>query len=258
MTAVEPAARRDDAAIVQLVSLHALVVAVPAVLVLGLVGLPILVAFLLALVLAGGLTFWRLRGSDERIARRLGARPIRPGDHPRLASLVANVSMACGVAPPRLLLIESASRNAVVWGAGNGPVSLAVTRGLLEASDRISLEAVLAYELSVAGDGVSVVTIASSLFGPLAKGPLEGPVASLAHATVDERRVVKADLESVRATRYPPGLVAALELLVDEPTTVAGAPPALSPLFLAPPVDTAGPFAVHPPVLDRIDLIREL
>lgn len=250
--------RSTDAALVRLVALHGAACFVPAVLVLALVTRNVLAAVLVALVVAAAATAWRLRGIDERLARSLGARPLTADESPRLHNLAENIAMATGVGTPALHVIDDPAHNAVVWGSGNGPVSFAITTGLLDAAERVELEAILAYHLSMARDGIEVLSVAAGLFGSWARGPLAGPVASFVHSTVDERRIVLADIEGAQATCYPPGLERALELLVEGGTEPALAPPALAPLFFATPVAADSPFAVHPPVADRIDLVREL
>lgn len=250
--------RDTDAALVRLVALHGTACFVPVMVVLLLVGLPVVLALLVAIVVAVAITAFRLRGIDVRLARSLGARPLAHDDSPRLHNLADNIAMATGVGTPVLHVIDDPARNAVVWGSGSGPVSFAITSGLLETAERVELEAILAYHLSMARDGIEVLSVAAGLFGTWARGPLTGPVASFVHATVDERRIVLADIEGAQATCYPPGLVQALGLLLQGSTVPALAPPALAPLFFATPVAADSPFAVHPPVADRIDLVREL
>ena len=167
--------------------------------------------------------------------------------------------MAVGVAVPSLHVIDSPSRNAITWGDGSGPMSTALTTGLLDAVDRVELEAVVGRQLTAARDSsVEVVTVASALFGPLARGPLEELVASIVHRTVDDRGVVLADIEGARATGYPPGLVAALERVRAGSSVIDGLPPPLSALCFAAPGERGGRFDVHPPIEDRIDLLREI
>lgn len=258
--------RDTDADLIRLVALHAGVVFAPSFLVLVLlmavVGLPMIVALLTAVVLAAlvgvGVTAWRLRGIDDRLRVALEAEPVDRSSEPRLYNLADSVAMATGVPSPTLHVIEDPAHNAVVWGAVDAEVSLAVTRGLLDSVSRVELEAVLSYQLSMARDGLGVLSTAAALFGPLATGPLVGPVARLVHSTVDDRRIVLADVESARASCFPPGLVSALERLRATPTAPRSVPPALAPLFFASPVADDSPFSVHPPLADRIDLAREL
>jgi len=240
--------------------LHAALVAVP-LLVVGLLVLPAWLAVVVALAVAVGVTVFRAKRSDDTVAAALGARPVEPAGVPRLASAVEQVAMSVGGAPPRLHVIDDPARNAVVWGSGARPASLAVTTGLLEVAEPIELEAVVAHLLSDVRDGlVEAPTAAAALFGRFASGPFAGVVAGLARAGADDRRIVLADLEGARATRYPPGAVAALERVAQGSSAVSRNPRALQALwFAAPgPPDVEDPFHAHPPLADRIDLLREL
>jgi Zn-dependent protease with chaperone function len=61
----------------------------------------------------------------------------------------------------------------------------------------------------------------------------------------------------VRLTRYPPGLAAALEHLGADAGAVRAGSSATAHLWLEPPV--SGPtLAVHPPLEERIEALREL
>lgn len=250
-------ANASDASLVRLAALHAAIVAAPVLLVALLLRLWI-IALPLAVVVGAAVTAIRLRGVDDRIARTIGARPVDEDEVPRLAGLTETVAMAAGVAVPRLHVIDSPSVNAVNWGMGNGPCCLAVTTGLLKVADPVSLEAAVGHHLGRANArSLEVTTLAAALFGPFAKGPLTGPVVALVQGD-EERSVVMADLDGVRATRYPPGMVGLLETLRTHDSRLDTVPPALASLCLAAPHDGAGPFAVHPPVDDRIDLLREI
>lgn len=260
-----PPSTRDTAPdLVRLVLLHAGLVALP-VLVLGVAVVGLLAGFaigvplaLVGAIAAGAVvTALRLRDLDARIATRIGAEPAPEHDHARLHGLAESVAMSVGVAQPRLFLIDTPARNAVTWGDGRSPLCLAFTTGLLDAVDRLQLEALLARQLTVARDGsVDVLTVAAGLFESL--GALDGPVARIARHAVDDRAVVEADLEGVRATCFPPGMVAALETTQAGDSELPAVPRALSGACLATPGSVSGPFAVHPPLADRIDLLREL
>jgi heat shock protein HtpX len=254
-TAREPAVDLSRVAVV-----HAVLVAVP-VLVVGLVLGPIWLAALVAIVVGVVVTALRCRDIDRRVGDALGARAVDAADVPRLAGVVDSTSMAVGVAAPNTHVIDDPARNAVAWGSGTGAASIAVTTGLLDAAERIELEAVIAHLLADVRDGmVEAPTAAAALFGPLAAGPLSGLVASLARAGEDERRVVVADMAAARATQYPPGAVAALERVRDGSSRVARSPRPLQALWFAAPSEPAAddPFAAHPSLADRIDLLREL
>jgi Zn-dependent protease with chaperone function len=264
---IRVATPRDTAPdLARVVALHAAVVAVPLLLVflilfslvLGSVLAGVLIGVVLALAAGAAATALRLRDVDEGVRVALGARPVTASEHPRLHGLAENVAMAVGVGMPRLFVIETPARNAVTWGDGRGPACAAFTTGLLDAVDRIQLEALLGRQLVVTRDGsVDVLTVAAALFDRL-PGFLDAPVASIVHHAIDDRAVVGADLEGVRATCYPPGMVAAFEVVRSGDTAVPGVPRALSGACLAAPDAAEGAFAVHPPLADRIDLLREI
>lgn len=254
-----PIAREPTADLIRVGAVHAAIVALP-VLVLGVLVVPIWLAVVLALLVGTGVTVMRCRGIDRRIGAVLGARAVADADLPRLAGVVDSTSMALGVERPLLHVIDDPARNAVAWGSGTGPASIALTSGLLDAAERIELEGVVAHLLADVRDGmVQAPTVATALFGPLAGGPLTGLVAALARAGEDDRRVVLADMAAAQATQYPPGAVAALERVRDGSTAVPSPRP-LQSLWFAAPSEPSGedPFAAHPPLADRIDLLREL
>jgi len=259
--ATDPSSAREPTAdLVRVVVAHGVVVALP-VLVLGVVLLPLWLAPIVALVVAVAVTAWRCRGIDERVGAALGARSIGAADNPRLPGVVESTSMALGVAVPRLHLIDDPARNAVVWGTGPGPASVAITTGLLDAAERIELEGIVAHLLADVRDGqIEAPTATAGLFGPLAGGPFAGVIASLARTSEDDRRPVIADMAAARATQYPPGVVAALERVRAGSSEVARSPRPLQALWLASPnaAPDGDPFAAHPPLADRIDLLREL
>lgn len=253
-------AREPTADLLRVAGVHAALVAVP-VLVLGLVLVPVWLAPAVAVVVAVGVTAVRCRDVDGRVGRALGARRIEPTDAARLAGVVESTSMALGVASPILHVIDDPGRNAVTWGTGTGPASIAVTTGLLEAVERIELEGVVAHLLADVRDGVvEAPTATAALFGGLATGPLSGLVAWLARAGEDERRIVVADMAAARATQYPPGAVAALERVRAGSSHVERSPRPLQALWFAAPSEphAEDPFAAHPALVDRIDLLREL
>ena len=253
---MSPSAPTPDSTLVRLVAVHAAVVGLP-VLVVALALRLWILALPLAIVVGVVVTVLRLRGIDQRVAGAVGARPVGAGEHPRLEGLAENVAMSTGVPIPRLFVIEVPTVNAVSWGVGSGPTNLAVTRGLLDAAEPIALEAVVGHHLGPARThAVEVTTLAAALFGPFAKGPLTGPVVSLVQGD-EERSVVRADLDGVQATRFPPGMVKVLELMRANDTSL-DVPAGFAGLCFAAPGADDEPFAVHPPLDDRIDLLREI
>jgi heat shock protein HtpX len=85
---------------------------------------------------------------------------------------------------------------------------------------------------------------------------------------VSRRREALADVSGVDLTRYPPGLISALEKLRDDTTVVHSGSRATAHLWIESPLartSAEGPFArfnrmfdTHPPLEDRIAALREL
>jgi heat shock protein HtpX len=87
-------------------------------------------------------------------------------------------------------------------------------------------------------------------------------------AAVSRRRETLADVSGVELTRYPPGLISALEKLRDDYTVVGSTSHATAHLWIEQPQAMAEDegrisrinrmFDTHPPLEERIALLREL
>ncbi|MBV8982679.1 MAG: M48 family metalloprotease, partial [Acidimicrobiia bacterium] len=129
--------------------------------------------------------------------------------------------------------------------------AIAVTTGLLNDLTRIELEGVLAHELShVKNDDVLLATVAVTFVGvpAVVAPPVFGP---LVRRAVDAKRESSADVNGVALTRYPPGLISALERIDASPTTVHSDSRAISHLWFASP-------APHPGLDERIRVLKDL
>src|SRR5262245_46243317 len=114
------------------------------------------------------------------------------------------------------------------------------------------------------GDG-GIVTLVLFAVGIvlLILAPLAGQLIKL---SVSRNREYLADAEGVLLTRYPPGLVSALEKIRDAPHAMRAANNATAHLWLDQPSRVPGEktstmeklFSTHPPIQDRIDRLREM
>jgi len=115
------------------------------------------------------------------------------------------------------------------------------------------------------GGGGPMAFLAIGGFVLLALAPL---VAQVMQRTISRRRETLADMSGVEMTRYPPGLISALEKLQDDSTVVHATSHATSHLWIEQPAaQTEGEgrlsrfnrmFDTHPPIAERIALLREL
>lgn len=261
----------------------------------------------LALLLAGGSGAAAWWGSDRVALAMSHARPADEHEYARLHNLVEGLCIASGLPKPRIYVVDDDAPNAFATGRDPKHAALAVTTGLLAKLDRIELEAVLAHELShVKNYDILVTTLAVTMVGVVALlsdwalrflwwgGPRHrddrrdggsGPqavvavlgfalllltplVARLMQAAVSRRRESLADLSGVSMTRYPPGLISALEKLRADTTVVHSASRATAHLWIESPLgQTEGEdrlawfnrlFDTHPPLEERIAALREL
>ena len=231
----------------------AVVVAIVVTVVLALAGLAIWLAALLGVGCGalGALIAWRR--SPSVALKALGAQEIDPVDEPRLANVVEGLCVTYGHPEPKLHRVESDSPNAAILGHSAGDSHLVVTTGLLASLDRLELEAVVARQLSQLKRGVEAGTVLVSV------AKLAAPLGlrdRLLDRALDRRSMVAVDLEGVRLTRYPPALASAYEKAAAirpiESTPVADH------LWLLGTTTGRPKGVVHPPLADRIDVLREL
>ncbi len=232
-----------------------------------LLGLGVLaMAVTLALVAAvAAVGYWKA----DAVALSLShARPADPHEHARLHNLVEGLCVAAGLRKPGVYVVDDDAPNAFAVGRGPRHASVAVTTGLLQRMNRIELEGILAHELShvksydVLVSSVAVVFVGLPL---LVAAPLADRILALA---VGRRREALADFGGVQLTRYPPGLVTALEKLKEDPAVVRSGSRATAHLWIESPRSHHAPagrlplpdrlFDTHPPLEDRIQALKEL
>ncbi|HVL32457.1 MAG TPA: M48 family metallopeptidase [Actinomycetota bacterium] len=248
------------------------------------------------------MTWVSYRNGDKIVLRMSRAREVSPEDEPRLHNLVEGLSIAAGLPKPRLYIVEDQAPNAFATGRDPAHASVAVTRGLLEKLNRIELEGVLAHELAHVGNrDTLVMAIVATLVGVVVlladwslRGMLWGGgrrrggggnagggafailglvglvlmplVARIMQMAVSRRREFYADVRGVQLTRYPPGLISALEKLKADETIVKTAGRATGHLWIESPLPRGANFVgrlnrmfdTHPPLDERLRVLREL
>jgi len=210
------------------------------------------------------------RSFPDSLLERGDLVPADPVSHARLHNVAEGLCAAHGLTKPDLYLLSSESYNACTIAVGERDakrVALVLTTALHDKLSRIELEGVLSQQLSHVRDGDTAL---STFVATVASLPAIGPVvASRAGACLDPDLEQHADLVGTAVTRYPPGLVSALAHIDANPTAVEGVAPLTAHLWLADPLSvpasgdgdqaaTAEPFIPHPPLADRIAVLREL
>ena len=261
----------------------------------------LVVAFALSAVFAFT-SYWK---SDKIALAVSRAHPADEVTYKRLHNLVEGLCIASALPKPRVYVIDDPAPNAFATGRNPKNAAIAVTTGLLEKMNRVELEGVVAHELShIKNYDILVSTLAVTLVGTIAiitdvairmmwwnggrvhrdgdRGDRGNPLAligivllvlapligKLMQAAVSRRRETLADVSAVRMTRYPPGLISALEKLQADSTVTHSASMATAHMWIEQPlsgVKDAGRlgvwhklFQTHPPLAERIALLREM
>ena len=214
----------------------------------GPLGLVIALAF--AIVLSLSSYFY----GDQIVLRSTRAREVSAADQPRLHNLVEGLAIAAGVPKPRIWIVPEQAPNAFATGRDPEHSSIAVTEGLLGMMNRVELEGVIGHEMShIVDRDILLGTIVATLVGGavllseffmrtwwwggiggrrgndnrgggadlilfavgfvlMVLAPIAGEVIKRA---VSRNREFLADAQGAMLTRYPPGLIAALEKIAD-------------------------------------------
>ncbi|WP_394934553.1 M48 family metallopeptidase [uncultured Ilumatobacter sp.] len=268
------------------------------------VGNSVLFTFI-ALVLSGAVAFASYWKADKIALRMSRARPASAVEYQRLHNLVDGLCIAAGLPKPGVYVIEDPAPNAFATGRNPEHAAIAVTTGLLEKLNRVELEGVVAHELGhIKNYDILVSTLAVTMVGTVAlladsairlmwwnggrvarhgdQNNRNNPIAYIGfallivsplvakamQAAISRRRETLADVTACQLTRYPPGLISALEKLKEDTTVTHSASTATAHLWIEQPMSGVGDegklravhhlFNTHPPLDERIELLREL
>ncbi|MFZ9383102.1 MAG: M48 family metallopeptidase [Ilumatobacteraceae bacterium] len=263
------------------------------------------VTLIVSVVFAGVTAFVSYWKSDAIALRVSRAHPADPETYARLHNLVEGLCIAGGLPKPAVYVIDDPAPNAFATGRNPRHAAIAVTTGLLEKMNRVELEGVVAHELShIRNYDILVSTLAVTMVGAIAvmtdlairlmwwnggrvsrSGDRErggNPLALLGfallilapivaramQAAVSRRRETLADVSACQLTRYPPGLIGALEKLRADTTVTHSASMATAHMWIEQPLSGVRDegrlgwfhrmFDTHPPLDERIALLKEI
>jgi heat shock protein HtpX len=121
-------------------------------------------AWLIVLLIAGGLFIAQFWFSDRIAAFSMGAREVTPEESPELHGTIDRLCVLANMQKPKVAVAQSDIPNAFATGRNEKNAVVCVTTGLLRRLEPEELEGVLAHELShVAHKDVMVMTIAGFL-----------------------------------------------------------------------------------------------
>jgi heat shock protein HtpX len=274
----------------------------------GAIGVVVAIGF--AIAMAWGSYFY-----SDRVALAASRAKLAEGpEYQRYHNLVEGLCIAAGLPKPRLYVVDDPAPNAFATGRNPKHAALAVTTGLLETMNRVELEGVIAHELShVKNYDILVTTVAVTAVGAIAllsdlglrfmwfggRGDrrdsadsgglgiilvilafalliLAPFIALLMQFAVSRRRELLADASGVQLTRYPPGLISALEKLKNDKAVVHHATRATAQMWIESPLERGAEdgdgngdgskkgswlnraFDTHPPLDERIEILKEM
>jgi heat shock protein HtpX len=263
------------------------------------------IATIIALLVGAAIAFGSYWKADKIALAVSRAKPADPEQYARLHNLVEGLCIASGLPKPGVYIVVDPAPNAFATGRNPRHAAIAVTTGLLEQMNRVELEGVLAHELShIRNYDILVSTLAVTMVGAVAllsdiairtmwwnggrvrrsgdhsdrNNPLAAIgfvllilsplIAKAMQATISRQRETLADVSACQMTRYPPGLISALEKLQADTTVTHSASTATAHLWIEQPMSGVGDsgrlaaphhwFDTHPPLEERIALLREL
>jgi heat shock protein HtpX len=264
-----------------------------------------IVATVVALVVGAVVAFVSYWKADKIALAVSRAHPADPEQFRRLHNIVEGLCIASGLPKPGVYIVDDPAPNAFATGRDPKHAAIAVTTGLLEKLNRVELEGVIAHELShIRNYDILVSTLAVTMVGAVAllsdlairmtwwnggrvrregdHGDRGNPlaivgfvllilaplIAKVMQAAISRQRETLADVSACQMTRYPPGLISALEKLQADSTVTHSASTATAHLWIEQPMSGVGDggrlgglhrwFNTHPPLDERIALLREL
>jgi heat shock protein HtpX len=221
-----------------------------------------------------------------------GAHEIQKSDNPRLWRVVENLSITDGLQMPKVYIMNDPSPNAFATGRDPKHAAVCVTSGLLQIMNDDELQGVLAHELGhvknydirvsmVAFALTAVISLIADIilrmtfFGGgdreennsvffalgIVAAILAPLVATLIQLAVTRQREYLADATGALTTRYPEGLISALQKIKRTGSVAKRQNTATAHLFFVNPLKAhsiTNLFSTHPPIDDRIKRLQNM
>jgi len=214
-------------------------------------------------------------------------------------TVTENLALAAGLPRPKLYVINDSSPNAFATGRDPKHAVVCVTTGLLQMMNRTELEGIIAHEMShVKNYDILLASIVAVLVGTLSlisdwiirhmwwnrgsdndersnRNPiffilflialiLIPIIATIIQLAISRKREYLADASGVLITRYPEGLVRALEKLNNNSQPLRRAASSTAHLFIDNPFKKKNTswfvslFSTHPPIEERIRILKNM
>ncbi len=227
--------------------------------------------------------------SDKIALASVGAKKADKNKYKQYYDVVEGLTIASGMPVPKLYVMPLEQVNAFASGRNPQNSVVCVSEGALKKLDKNELEGVVAHELShisnydirymtLVAVMVGMIAIISQIFlrslwfrgGRNSRGKeifilagillaiLAPIVVYLVQLAISRKREFIADASAVKFTRYPPGLIRALEKIKNEnkPERINKA---VAPLFFANPFKGLKELtSTHPPIEKRIETLKKM
>jgi len=252
----------------------------------------------IALIFSGFLSFASYWWSDKIILSLSGARPADRQKDFLFYTVAENIALANRLPKPKLYVIDQEAPNAFATGRDPQHAVICVTQGLVNKLNRTELEAVVAHEfshiknydtrlMSIVAILVGMIVLLGDFFvrrtywsgrsrskqdgaaGALMLGiallvALLSPlIAKIIQLAISRRREFLADASAVMTTRFPDGLIKALEKINSDNHALQNASKATAHLYIVNPFKGSQAknwmnnlFSTHPPIEERIKALK--
>ena len=250
-----------------------------------------------ALLVSGFLTLVSYYFGDKVILKISRARPADEKRDFDFFTVTENLCIGAGLSKPKLYVIEDSAPNAFATGRDPNHAVVCATTGLLKKLERLELEGVVAHELShIKNYDIRLMAVVAILVGTVAyladifnrslwwggKKKKEGEgqifvligvvlallsplIAKLIQLAISRQREFLADASAVLLTRNPYALADALGKISKDKEVLEAANNATAHLYIVNPFKDkkfgawfAGLFNTHPPVEERVKILRSM
>jgi heat shock protein HtpX len=231
-----------------------------------LIGFPIVA--LVGALISGGFMWNVYRNAGDVVLKMVGGLPASEHEHARLFNIIDGLCVVGGDPRPALRVVGIEYPVALAVGMPGEAGTIVVSAGFLKTMGRVEMEAVMAHVMWRLRTGdIGVTTYMLALAAAMQRIGGDKLMPSVIARVADERTVMWADVAACQATRYPPAMVSALEIVERAASTPLGRIGA-QPLWFATPdsadddsnqsgrASTMG-FA-RPPLADRIAVLKEI
>jgi heat shock protein HtpX len=231
-----------------------------------LIGFPIVA--LVGALISGGFMWNVYRTAGDVVLKMVGGLPASEHEHARLFNIIDGLCVVGGDPRPALRVVGIEYPVALAVGMPGEAGTIVVSAGFLKTMGRVEMEAVMAHVMWRLRTGdIGVTTYMLALAAAMQRIGGDKLMPSVIARVADERTVMWADVAACQATRYPPAMVSALEI-VERAASIPLGRIGAQPLWFATPdsadddsnqsgrASTMG-FA-RPPLADRIAVLKEI